>query len=166
MEIWLKHGKLCSTYIPTPSKSTMFIQCAMFNTEEEEEENTLFHFFWRLYNDMRRFYKNGMMRLYLVWGGYIDSFWKPCTRPAPLGSRKILNTNYPHKFVNPPPPKKNNPLGWLQWRQLRRKVKKIAISLFFDASGNKSIGATISIGREIECLPYAGFSNSICFCIF
>ena len=28
---------------------------------------------------------------------------------------------------------------------------------FFDASGNKNIGATIRIGREIRCLPYAGF---------
>ena len=28
----------------------------------------------------------GMMRLYLVWCGYIDSFWKACTRPAPFGS--------------------------------------------------------------------------------
>ena len=32
-----------------------------------------------------------------------------------------------------------------------------AISSFFDASGNKNIGATICIGREIRCLPCAGF---------
>ena len=28
---------------------------------------------------------------------------------------------------------------------------------FFDASGNKKNGATIRIGQEIWCLPYAGF---------
>ena len=36
-------------------------------------------------------------------------------------------------------------------------AKKNAISLFFDGSGNKSIGATMCIGQEIQCLPYAGF---------
>ena len=35
--------------------------------------------------------------------------------------------------------------------------KKNAISPFFDASGNGNIGATIRIGLEIWCLPYAGF---------
>ena len=35
------------------------------------------------------------------------------------------------------------------------------ISPFFDANGNKNIGATIRIGREIWYLPYAGFLN--CF---
>ena len=34
---------------------------------------------------------------------------------------------------------------------------KNAISLFFDAIGNKKISATIRIGHEIWCLPYAGF---------
>ena len=34
-----------------------------------------------------------------------------------------------------------------------------AISTFFDASGNKNIGATISIGREILRLPYGGFKK-------
>ena len=28
---------------------------------------------------------------------------------------------------------------------------------FFYATGNKNIGATIRLGREIRCLPYAGF---------
>ena len=36
-------------------------------------------------------------------------------------------------------------------------AKKIDISPFFDASGNINIGASIRIGREIWCLPYAGF---------
>ena len=35
--------------------------------------------------------------------------------------------------------------------------EKNAINPFFDASGNKNIGATIRIGRDILCLPYAGF---------
>ena len=35
--------------------------------------------------------------------------------------------------------------------------KRVAIGRFFGASGNKNIGATISIGREIPCLSYAGF---------
>ena len=35
--------------------------------------------------------------------------------------------------------------------------KKEAISPFVDASGNKNIGATIRIGQEIWCVPYAGF---------
>ena len=35
--------------------------------------------------------------------------------------------------------------------------KKNAISPFGDARGKKSIGATITIGREIRCLPYAEF---------
>ena len=34
--------------------------------------------------------------------------------------------------------------------------KKI-ISHFFDASGNKNMGATIGIGPEIRCLPYVGY---------
>ena len=34
---------------------------------------------------------------------------------------------------------------------------KKAISPFFEASGNKNIGAAIRIGREIWCLPYAEF---------
>ena len=33
----------------------------------------------------------------------------------------------------------------------------VAISPFFYARGNKNIGATICIGQEILCLPYAGF---------
>ena len=37
-----------------------------------------------------------------------------------------------------------------------RGVKK---NLFFDASRNKNIGATICIDREIQCLPYAGFKK-------
>ena len=32
-----------------------------------------------------------------------------------------------------------------------------AISPFFDASKNKNIGATVRIGQEIRCLPYAEF---------
>jgi hypothetical protein len=36
-------------------------------------------------------------------------------------------------------------------------VKKNATSPFFDASGNRNIGATIRIRLEIWCLPYAGF---------
>ena len=32
-----------------------------------------------------------------------------------------------------------------------------ASSPFFDASGNKIIGATIRNGNKIRCLPYAGF---------
>ena len=32
-----------------------------------------------------------------------------------------------------------------------------ALSPFFDASRNKNIGATIRIGQDIPCLPYAGF---------
>ena len=35
------------------------------------------------------------------------------------------------------------------------------LSALFDASGYKNIGATICIGREIRCLPYAG-----CFLIY
>ena len=35
--------------------------------------------------------------------------------------------------------------------------EKNAISPFFDGSRNKNIGDTIRIGREIWCLPYAGF---------
>ena len=38
--------------------------------------------------------------------------------------------------------------------------KKKAISPFFDASGNKNIGATIRIGQEIRCLLYAEFSKN------
>ena len=38
--------------------------------------------------------------------------------------------------------------------------KKTANSPFLDASGNKNIGATIRIGQEILCLPYAGFLNT------
>ena len=34
---------------------------------------------------------------------------------------------------------------------------KNVISPFFDASGNKNIGATICTGQEIRCLPYVGF---------
>ena len=37
------------------------------------------------------------------------------------------------------------------------KKKKNAFSFFLEASGNKNIGTTIRIGREIECFPYAGF---------
>ena len=37
-------------------------------------------------------------------------------------------------------------------------AKKNAIGLFLDASGNKNIGATLRIGREIWCLQYAGCS--------
>ena len=33
------------------------------------------------------------------------------------------------------------------------KFAQNAISPFFDASKNKNIGATIRIGREIQCLP-------------
>ena len=32
---------------------------------------------------------------------------------------------------------------------------------FFDASGNKIIGATIRSGREIRCLPHAGFFSFV-----
>ena len=41
--------------------------------------------------------------------------------------------------------------------QCPRKLSSwsVAVSPFFDASGNKNIGATIRIGREILCLPYA-----------
>ena len=39
----------------------------------------------------------------------------------------------------------------------RMTLKKNAISPFGDAREKKSIGATIRIGREIGCLPYAGF---------
>ena len=35
--------------------------------------------------------------------------------------------------------------------------KKNRIIPFFLVSGNKNIGATIRIGREIRCLPYAVF---------
>ena len=35
--------------------------------------------------------------------------------------------------------------------------QKNAINPFFDASGNKNIGATICFGCEIQFLPYAGF---------
>ena len=35
--------------------------------------------------------------------------------------------------------------------------KKNDISPYFDGSGNKNIGATLRIGREIRCLPYEGF---------
>ena len=61
-------------------------------------------------------------------------------------------------------------LGGGYWQQQRRrrwrhgggfffweKKKKYAISPFFDASGNKKIGATLRTGREIFCLPNAGF---------
>jgi hypothetical protein len=43
------------------------------------------------------------------------------------------------------------------------KDKKVrnAITPFFDASGPKNICATISIGREIWCLPCAGFFLSL-----
>ena len=41
--------------------------------------------------------------------------------------------------------------------------EKIAISPFFDASGNKNIGATITIRQEIRCLPYAGFFSQFFF---
>ena len=37
--------------------------------------------------------------------------------------------------------------------------EKNAISLYLDASRNKNICATIRIGQEIWCLPYAGFFN-------
>ncbi len=36
-------------------------------------------------------------------------------------------------------------------------LPKNAISLFFEGSGNRNIGATLCIGREIWCLLYAGF---------
>ena len=36
-------------------------------------------------------------------------------------------------------------------------AKKKCYQPFFDASGNKNNCASISIGREIRCLPYAGF---------
>ena len=38
------------------------------------------------------------------------------------------------------------------------ELVKNAISPILDASGNKNIGATIHIGREICCFPWAGFS--------
>ena len=38
---------------------------------------------------------------------------------------------------------------------------KKAISPFFDVSGNKNIGNTIRIGREIWCLPYAGLFSTV-----
>ena len=40
-------------------------------------------------------------------------------------------------------------------------TQKNPISPFFEASENNNIGATIRIGREIRCLPYAGFWSSI-----
>ena len=36
-------------------------------------------------------------------------------------------------------------------------AKKNTISPYLDVGGNKNIGATIHIGQEIRCLPYAGF---------
>ena len=36
-------------------------------------------------------------------------------------------------------------------------LQKNSISPFFDASGNKNDAATIRIGQEICCIPYAGF---------
>ena len=41
-----------------------------------------------------------------------------------------------------------------------RRQKK-AISPIFDASGNQNISAPIRIGREILCLPYAGFLRKV-----
>ena len=38
-------------------------------------------------------------------------------------------------------------------------IKTVAFNPFFDASGNQNIGATICIGRDIWCLPNAGFSK-------
>ena len=40
-------------------------------------------------------------------------------------------------------------------QQIGQLGKKLAIILFFYASGNKNIGANIHIGREIRCLPHA-----------
>ena len=45
----------------------------------------------------------------------------------------------------------------MELHQEGKKGQNNAISPFFDASGNKNIGATIRIGQEIPCLPYAGF---------
>ena len=58
-----------------------------------------------------------------------------------IGTLKICNNKNVHdyKWQSPHPP----------------------ISPFFDANGNKNIGATISIDQEIWCLPYAGFLH--CF---
>ena len=59
------------------------------------------------------------------------------------------------------------PLGrrWqLQQRQFFFWQKKNAINPFFDASGNENVGTTIIIGREIQCLPYAGFLKSCVMC--
>ena len=39
----------------------------------------------------------------------------------------------------------------------QKPIGRLAISPVFDAGGNKNIGATIRIGLEIGCLPYAGF---------
>ena len=39
------------------------------------------------------------------------------------------------------------------------KEQKKMLQPFFDASGYKNISATIRIGREIRCLPYADFLN-------
>ena len=39
----------------------------------------------------------------------------------------------------------------------REKKKKMMSAPFVDASAKKYLGATICIGREIQCLPYAGF---------
>ena len=48
--------------------------------------------------------------------------------------------------------------------KMKKMAKKNSISPYFDASGNKNIGATIRIGREIRCLPYAGFFSLCIIC--
>ena len=45
-------------------------------------------------------------------------------------------------------------------------LKNLVSAPFLDASGNKNIGATIRIGQEIQCLPYAGFFSSVPLCSF
>ena len=44
---------------------------------------------------------------------------------------------------------------------VKKVGKKNALSPFFVASRNKNVGATIRIGREFWCLPYAGFFKSV-----
>ena len=45
----------------------------------------------------------------------------------------------------------------------KRRGGGAAFSPFFDASGNKIIGATSLIGRKILCLPYKGFFLKLLF---
>ena len=49
----------------------------------------------------------------------------------------------------------------LKYTNLKTDKNKNATSPLFDSSGNKNIGATIRIGREIRCLPYARFLPNV-----